>query len=755
MNDTAAVDSQSTELALSLDTRACRDCKWFWGPVTPYGPVSRFHLPTPLPPEVRRVLPILQRDQDWLTAKATEPGEIDPAILHGCRKAPIMTLGINPNLSAFYATPEASAFAYPRFEDPKSYAYYYRYRSVFQEKIDRTKVPGKLTPGNCLIAAHDGVVLAVERGQSHRWVQIRVRYADGHEQALDFAWDKDEVPSILAERGTPFAARDVLAGCLAVQPGTDLPLLATPTGYYLRFEQVLHRLSVLMDWPRTLRVGEDVAQGDLVACASPGWTNAAFDIPQDRIIASCAGSRRFILRQVLQSQPRVLILVGKSAFKMFCDHIPARPALRALTQRFSRTFELLRETAARPYYFEARSEGIDVRARVLCVPHFSYEDNYARRVRMPLATWQAFSAAHHADATTLIAGGRVDENAEEGVSIELEPDQGSLESRLSAQGLRELAAHFYDPVETIAGVLREEVRAGRLELDGERLKRTPGGCNFCKNDQWQFEEGCPYGSDTQRGVSDAESRRVAAELSRPAAAGPPASAVRVWRGTRRSGLTAEEFAQKLQTVFVPATVHMIQPLGLVGYLPTLLPEAGADIPSELALVFYRSQDSYAEAMKTATGKAYGALHGSIFEFAGQASRSDFPLFWQSEFLERQPYHLFVEPTDWQLGCTEVLVARIDPRGGRERLAARLHALRNQPPVDLDGYVFVVEGDLWLRWAHYGVPRAEVIAHAEADALVDVIHESRSRDFALSTDPTRTEPVPFTAGTTLNVRFERA
>src|SRR5205085_11940344 len=51
-----------------------------------------------------------------------------PEILSGCRKAPIMALGINPNLPGWWA--HKRRWLAPLFDDYKQYAHYFRYRAT-------------------------------------------------------------------------------------------------------------------------------------------------------------------------------------------------------------------------------------------------------------------------------------------------------------------------------------------------------------------------------------------------------------------------------------------------------------------------------------------------------------------------------------------------------------------------------------------------------------------------------------------------
>ena len=87
----------------------------------------------------------------WVWSATTAPAFPDPAILAGCRKAPIMTVGINPNLTAVAPGRQGAEWAYPSFIGSDAdrlarYASDYRYRTVFQERLTLSTVCGSSFP---------------------------------------------------------------------------------------------------------------------------------------------------------------------------------------------------------------------------------------------------------------------------------------------------------------------------------------------------------------------------------------------------------------------------------------------------------------------------------------------------------------------------------------------------------------------------------------------------------------------------------
>jgi hypothetical protein len=132
--------------------------------------------------------------------------------------------------------------------------------------------------------------------------------------------------------------------------------------------------------------------------------------------------------------------------------------------------------------------------------------------------------------------------------------------------------------------------------------------------------------------------------------------VRVWRGFKLKELNVETYYSKLGEVLIPITIQMQSPLGLIAYLPTILPPEKLEaIPDEIALVFYESKDVYQHTFKTTAGRAYGLIHNAIFDMHDDASNSAFPILLNEGAEWEQPYYLFEDCPDWQAGKTKVLV----------------------------------------------------------------------------------------------------
>lgn len=182
----------------------------------------------------------------------------------------------------------------------------------------------------------------------------------------------------------------------------------------------------------------------------------------------------------------------------------------------------------------------------------------------------------------------------------------------------------------------------------------------------------------------------------------PANSVRVFRGTRLAALDRNTFINKLETVFMPMTIQMQRLYGLSAYLPAIFPvSAELGLPDELALVFYRTQDSYHEAKRCVGGRAYSALHELVFDM--RASGSDFPQLFDGEVRADTPYHLFDRSVDWQSGTPRLFLGkRLDEVPPEEFLqkVGSLAARTQQAPGSLDAAIFCANPNWVAWWEHF-------------------------------------------------------
>ena len=134
-----------------------------------------------------------------------------------------------------------------------------------------------------------------------------------------------------------------------------------------------------------------------------------------------------------------------------------------------------------------------------------------------------------------------------------------------------------------------------------------------------------------------------------------ADSIRVWQGFMNTQFQAEKekFYELLGSVFIPVTSQIMQPIGLQAYFPGILEYTNQKLPDEIALVVYPSQDQYYLASRdTVIGRAYGKLHGDVFNFqasgSSPASWSNFPVKYTNQSVQAGDCFYFAGvELDWQ------------------------------------------------------------------------------------------------------------
>ena len=179
----------------------------------------------------------------------------------------------------------------------------------------------------------------------------------------------------------------------------------------------------------------------------------------------------------------------------------------------------------------------------------------------------------------------------------------------------------------------------------------------------------------------------------------PPDAVRVWRGYRAPTLPLDQFLDRLGTVFVPATVKMQIANGLEGYLPTVpaaLPGKPDAVPDETAVLFWDSQQTYADGFKTLAGRTYTLTHGAVYR---APSGADFPTLFAGSLTAEKPVFLVNKPADWMAGPVRHLIgsrpAAKTPANFRAGLAATLNSI--QRACQTQGAIACAGDDYFVYW----------------------------------------------------------
>ncbi|SMF19776.1 hypothetical protein SAMN02745866_01217 [Alteromonadaceae bacterium Bs31] len=550
MEKTQAEQQGSTEVELAQKVKSCRDCQWFWGAVPPYGPFPAFDWQETYPQALRDG-PVVDdpeieasKPHYWCKVEQVEGERVEPAVLRGCRKAPIMTVGINPNMTAFFTGAASTTWAYPSFKRQETYAYYYRHATIYQESFDLDDLVKDIVPGTEIRAKHDGTVY-ISRSDTYRWLSIEFEFSEQgkthyirreeawlpEQRMVIFARDAgdsetvyyEQIPQPSLDTGiiasdihsekplsqppylkiTGIEKGDLIAARIAPKAKSDIRLFANETGYYQRAAPILVSLQEALTKEGyencVLEIGEDISMHDMVGCASPGWA-PRYNIPREWIAERCVDKNRYMFDQLIQSKPRVLLIVSGSSLAMFAASFVAMGGEIDLDYDSTDAFALLEETTRRRCMLHWRDEQNPFSSRVIVTPHFSYEDNFKPQSRLSSDAWQVLKERFADDLEIL----KQDELArkEKGCRINnkyhtvyIDREDDPIQGKLSEAVWLFLMAFHIAPYELIHTALLDEHGHQPLIKDkkSKHLDRAPGNCSFCVNPQWQFPEGCDYG----------------------------------------------------------------------------------------------------------------------------------------------------------------------------------------------------------------------------------------------------------------------
>jgi hypothetical protein len=247
-----------------------------------------------------------------------------PELLAGCRKAPIMALGINPNLPGWW--PGKRGSLNPLFDDYRQYAHYFRYRAT--EKLELVE-------------------------------EDYARYGGGPHDT-PFSDEELDVP------------RDA---------GGDrvIKVRLQPQKMYVAYQGLLDSLAEAMGWPAgKLVVGEDLTYGNMVASPSAKWTTLPSEddpalppMTEDErkgIVSECFRERKYFLRQLFQSLPSVLLIFSQSTANAFIGEMG--PRFTTGSPQRGEPLEELMQREIRLLYGDL-PDGSALDARVIFAPHIT------------------------------------------------------------------------------------------------------------------------------------------------------------------------------------------------------------------------------------------------------------------------------------------------------------------------------------------------------------------------------------------------
>jgi len=519
------------EIDLVFNIRPCSTCSFFWpedSSTQPYGPYPCYDFDSNTP--VENQPPGNAGSFVWLEGMTRPAAFPDAEVMDGCRKAPIMTIGINPNLTAFAPGRAGASWCYPGFSNSggsdswAKYAYYYRYRSVYQEHFDLAFIERFLSPDGQIRAEKPGVLMELPRATDAPSYEIRVQYAgDPNPTAIHIPGKLgDPRYVVLVDTNAKFAKGDLLAARLNVPAGLRANIYAEPITYYRQIVPVLQKFEAFLKAKghadAHLQVGEDVGQLDMVACASPHWGQPWLGCSNQRvntINSNCVHKNSWAMKQLVQTRPSVVFLVGQASWNMFRQSfghlIKARPSLPIYPE--DGPYTLLRLTTQQEcqLQFSAQIHGqrFGLSTRLVITPHFSYDENFVPQFRMSEQAFDAFEKTYPAAAAFLQNDPRINIKKKPGsfttAGIQKDVPQvlAEIKRKYSTAGA-ELMAVYYDGHQMMADVLEQLYENSQLAYtkskDGTSgfLSRTDGPCTFCVNKHWQFPKGCPYGKPDEK-----------------------------------------------------------------------------------------------------------------------------------------------------------------------------------------------------------------------------------------------------------------
>ncbi len=456
----------------------CKGCDWF---NDHYGPYPGYRYLAEMWPEG-----VSSAECELTGTEFTTPEPIS-----GCRTAPIMTVGINPNLTAYQNSVKGATWIYPNFSSLMDYAHYFRFRKTSQESMTREFVESCIVEETRVEAKQDGKVTAIEKANDN--IRIDVAYDDGSGWSYRVPVDYE----VLVKRPYTYSPVDVskgdpLAARIAWPNDRTTEISRVGVGYYEQFNSIFEKFKNAGDdalKTSDVTIGDDASQGDMVACASPGWNAYFTDMARNDIVGSCVDEHQYLPGQVVYSQPSAIVFSGNSAFSMFkgffgrwIDEIPD----------FETTWELLSYCRKAPVYMNYTKDGVAFKTRLVFSPHFSYSSNFARGIWIPESQFEKIKEISSEDWRFIQKHGKSAYHA-----TLLKGDVDDYKDKLTPEVLDMITPFYCDVEGSIADVMLQEYTKGviRLNGDGGHFVRTNASCNFCTNDVFGFTEHCPLKDD--------------------------------------------------------------------------------------------------------------------------------------------------------------------------------------------------------------------------------------------------------------------
>ena len=190
-----------------------------------------------------------------------------------------------------------------------------------------------------------------------------------------------------------------------------------------------------------LQVGEDVGQLDMVACASPHWGPqwlGGTSQSVNTIVSNCVHKNAWAMKQLVQTRPAILYLVGQASWNMFRQSfghlIQSKAPLPAFPE--DGPYTLLRMTTEQEcrlkFSTKIGAEEYTLSTRLVITPHFSYNENFIPQFRMSPQSFEAFEQQYPPAAEFLQKDPRINFQKQPGsfVAAGIEKDAAAVLSEL-------------------------------------------------------------------------------------------------------------------------------------------------------------------------------------------------------------------------------------------------------------------------------------------------------------------------------------
>jgi hypothetical protein len=227
---------------------------------------------------------------------------------------------------------------------------------------------------------------------------------------------------------------------------------------------------------------------------------------------------------------------------------------------------------------------------------------------------------------------------------------------------------------------------------------------------------------------------------------------RFWRGTKLSKLSAEDFQNGLNEIFIAKTIQMGGGKGLIAYEPALTLGTAPGLPDEIALVSYEDEATYNRLRATPAGQAYGALHWQYFDKT--QSSSLVPAAYTGAVALEHAYDLYPSFTEWKAGNTRLLIQFRNDGEADATYLARVkadldQALSNDAKDAIQGVVCLVTQKYWIEYVSSKTLTKQISMNP---IVTDFSKYSKGKTLALPVDNQPVESAKLKPGRGVNVQF---